>query len=198
MANEPSLRARQSLRPGFGRVAIVLLAAACSNVPPYVERSYARLGTVSLEERLEATDKNSSGPYPGVNVALGTLLEIERTHGTALEVEFEMFDLGPGGELDGYGFRYFGGARRFWNMDGRWRPSLGVGASWTDFRLYDFQRGRDPASAGGYADVGLDWMVTPRFGLGTHLRLMARYEEADKVHGVRLGAELGLQSVWRF
>ncbi len=174
-----------------------LMATRCANVPPWLERSYVRAGPTFLTEPIEAKDDSANGPFPGVGATLGTLLAIERTRSFGLEIEMQAFDLDPG-SFDGYGFRYLGGPRWHWNLDGRLRPTVGVGGSWTDFRLHDFERGRDPGGPGAWVDCGLDWMVTPWFGIGAKVRGLLRYEEADKKHGARGGVEVALQSVWRF
>ncbi len=183
-----------------GRVLFALLSlwmCNCANVPPWLERSYVRVGAVALEEQLTADGASDSGPFVGVGATLGTLMAIERTRSVALEAEVEAFDL-HSGALDGYGFRYLGGPRWHWNVDGRLRPTVGVGGAWTDFRLDGHQRGRDPSGPGGYLDCGLDWMITPYFGIGAKLRGLMRYEQAQREHGPRAGLEFALQSVWRF
>ncbi|MBL8843888.1 MAG: hypothetical protein JNL90_20365 [Planctomycetes bacterium] len=197
MHDFPSSTRSRRLRAAFALLLAPLLAARCANVPPWLERSYARVGPTLLTEHLAADGTRDSGPFPGVGATVGTLLAVERTRSVGLEAEIEAFDLDPS-DLDGYGFRYLGGARWHWNIDGRLRPTVGVGGSWTDFRFDDTRIGRDPGGAGGWVDCGLDWMITPWFGIGAKVRGLLRYEESDREHGPRTGVELALQSVWRF
>ena len=197
-------------RPAPRRAASVarrgrLLAAAvgllslcgCPNVSPHLERTYIRLAPVVVSERFEADGLRADGPFPGASASIGTLIDISRTRSSALDFEFQVLGLDDG-DLDGIGYRYFGGGRWHWNIDGRVRPTVGTGVSWTDFHLEDFDEDFDPSGPGAYADVGVDWMITPVFGLGVRLRGMLRYEGADKEHGLKPGGELSLQSVYRF
>ncbi len=176
---------------------LLLALLGCPNIPPSLDRTYLRVGSTALFEPLAADGDRAIGPYIGVTTSLGALLAIEGTRATALEVELQGFELNAG-DLDGWGMRYLGGPRWIWNFDGRLRPTIGVGGSWTDFRLAHRRRGRDPGGVGVYGDAGLDWMLTPRIGIGARLRTNVRYEEADREHTVRDGIEFALQSVWRF
>jgi hypothetical protein len=183
------------LRPLLALAALALVG--CENVPPFTERSYVRASAQTLVENFDADGDKANGPYPGLGVSMGTLLEIAKTHASALEAEIQAYDVNSG-DLDGYGFRYFAGWRRFWNMDGRWRPNMGAGGEWTDFHLDDHDRSFDPNGPGGYFDLGVDWMVTPIYAIGLRLRGHLRYEEADHDQGMKVGVELGLQTAWRF
>lgn len=183
------------------RFALLLAALpflGCENVPPFLDRGYVRVGTQMLEERLAVDDDANNGPFPGVGISAGTLLDVERTTANALEAEFQYYDLRDKGDIDGYGFRYTAGWRRFWNMDGRWRPSMGTGGEWTDFHMEDHDRDSDPHGPGGYFDLGLDWMMTPIYAVGVRLRGHLRYEEADHNQGLKAGVDLALQMGWRF
>jgi hypothetical protein len=175
----------------------LLVPGGCAYVSPHLERSYVRLGPVVVSERFEADGQRADGPFPGAATTLGTLIEVKRQRSTALDCEFQVLGL-EDGDLDGIGYRFFGGSRWHWNIDGRFRPNVGTGISWTDFHLEDFSEDFDPSGPGAYADVGLDWMITPVFGLGLRLRGMLRYEGADKEHGMKPGGELALQSLYRF
>ena len=180
----------------FVLLSSALAFAGCENVPPYLDRVYVRASTQALTERLEADDENSNGPFPGIGATVGSMLAVERTRSTAMEFEAQAYL--ATGDLDGYGFRYSAGPRWFWNEDGRMRPNASVGAHWTDFHLEDHDRSFDPNGPGGYGDFGLDWMITPHHGIGGRLRGTLRYERADHNHGLKLGLEFAIQSVWRF
>ncbi len=175
----------------------LLLLCGCPNVSPHLERSYVRVGPAVLSERIAAEGQHGDGPYLGAGATIGTLMQVERTRSTAWEGEFQMFNLDDG-DIDGIGYRYLTGPRWHWNVDGRVRPTLGLGGSWTDFHLKDHNSDFDPSGPGGYADVGVDWMITPFFGLGLKLRGMLRYDGADHEHGIKPGGELALQTVFRF
>ncbi|MSR46340.1 MAG: hypothetical protein EXS13_04645 [Planctomycetes bacterium] len=196
-----TLRARNSCpRPVASRPALALLCLAlcgCSNVAPWLDRSYLRAGPVAMNEELKVDAETEKETFLGVGATLGTLLEIERTRAVGLEAGIDAYNL-DSGNLDGYGFRYRGGPRWQWNLDGHVRPSVGVGASWTDFHFHDHQRGSDPAGLGAYADLGCDWMLTPTFGIGARLRDNFRYDNADENHGFRNAIEFALETVWRF
>jgi hypothetical protein len=175
----------------------VPVVAGCAHVPPWLERSYARAGVVALSEELEVDRESESGPFPGVAATLGTLIALDDTRCLAVEAGVAAFDA-DSGDLDGYGFRWSAGPRWMWNMDGRVRPSLGAGLTWTDFRFDDFKQNFDPSGLGACLDVGLDWMLTPRFGVAARLRDSLRYEDAARNKGLRNGLEFILESVWRF
>ncbi len=174
-----------------------LVAAGCAHVPPWLERSYARVGLAALAEELEVDQASESGPFPGISANIGTLVGISDTRCVGVEAGIDAFDADRG-DLDGYGFRYTGGPRWQWNMDGRVRPSVGTGLSWTDFRFDDVEHDFDPSGLGGYLDFGLDWMLTPRFALAARLREHLRYEDASRDKGMKHGLEFVLESVWRF
>jgi len=175
----------------------LLPCLGCENVPPYFQRSYVRLEGQALVEHLNADGDTANGPYPGLGLTGGTLLEVEKTHASALEAEVQLYDINSS-DLDGYGFLYSTGWRRFWNMDGRYRPNFGVGGEWTDFHLDDHDRSFDPTGPGAYADFGIDWMMTPIYAVGLRLRGHLRYEEADHDNGIKPAIELALHSAWRF
>jgi len=191
-------RAATGARRGRWLAAAGLLAlCGCPNVSPHLERSYVRAGPALLTERIAAEGKHSDGAYVGGAATLGTLMHIGRNRSTAWEGEFQMFDLNDD-EIDGIGYRYFTGPRWHWNIDGRVRPTVGVGGSWTDFHLKDHDSDFDPSGPGAYTDVGVDWMITPVFGIGARLRGMLRYDGADHEHGIKPGGELALQTIFRF
>lgn len=190
------LRAAWSSRaPALAVAGLVL--HGCANVPPWLERSYARVGPAVIVETVEVGDRSSDGPYPGVGAAVGTLLAIEGTRAVGLEAGVVAFDLDRG-ELDGFGFRAYAGPRWQWNMDGRVRPTVGVGASWSELRDRDAGSHTDPSGLGIWADLGVDWMITPRFGLGAKVRDNVRYEDTSANRGLRQGLEFALETVWRF
>jgi ribosomal protein S18 acetylase RimI-like enzyme len=196
--NGPQRRASPRLA-AIGSLAAVLLASACASLPPDLPRSYVRVDLSGREERLVAERERSSGVYPGANVAIGTLFEERETHATGMELEVGTFHLGSeSGDLDGWGFIYRGGVRRFWNLDGRVRPNAGFGASWTETDIERHQRAHEPHGAGAYVDVGVDYMLTPRQSVGLRLRPGLRYEKASAVHGFYASAELALLWAWRF
>lgn len=187
-----------ALRRVAAAVVVAALASACENVSPYTERNYARVGLPVLMERLSTTKDRSGGPFPAASVAIGSLYEQGFNHVTAFEAEYSLYTLAPGGPLNGYGNGYYGGIRRFWNMDGRLRPNGGLGAMWQDFRVTNLTRSNDPSGPGAYADLGLDFMMTATHSIGARLRALSRYELADRHHGMRNGLEFTLQSSWRF
>lgn len=194
----PIAAPERKLAPLLLAAAALLATAGCENVPPFLDRSYLKVGAQGLYEPLQAEADRARGPFPGLSATLGTLLEVERTRSSAIEGEIQAYTLDPGGDFDGYGFRYLAGGRWAWNLDQRWRPNVGLGAIWTDFHLDDHDRKYDPNGPGGYGDVGIDWMITPRHGIGLRVRGSLRYEEASYEHGLKAGLEVGLQSVWRF
>jgi hypothetical protein len=197
-AASPKAPRRRSFLAAPALATAAFAAQGCENIPPFLERNYVQFGTTVLFEDLKAEQDSSHGPFPALTLTGGTLLEVEGTSATAVEGEFQAYWLDPGGELDGYGFRYLAGARWFWNMDGRWRPSAGLGGGWMRGHIEDHDDDFDPSGPLGYADASLDWMITPRHALGTRVRGSLRYEQADHENGIRPGIEISLQSVWRF
>jgi hypothetical protein len=188
---------RSSVLPVLLVCGASLAAPGCEAIPPFLERSWIRSSGAVLTERLKVDDDASSGPYPGVALSVGTMLQLERTRSFGLEAEAQAYEA-DSGDLDGYGFRYSAGTRWQWNLDGRYRPLLGCGINWTDFHFDDHDRSFDPNGPGAYADVGIDWMVTPHHAIGTRLRGILRYEQADHNNGVVPGLELSLHASWSF
>jgi hypothetical protein len=184
---------------GLAGLALVLVLGGCENVPPQLERVYLRFGASARAEHVAVQEEHSSGPYPGLSGAIGTLLAVEGSRADAIEAELQWFpDLGPGGDLDGDGVEFTAGWRRYWFMDGRIRPSFALGAGWLRFHVKDHEPELDPAGPLGYGDVALDYMITPKHGIGLRLRGTVRYEMADHENTIRPGGELQLQSTWRF
>jgi len=179
-------------------IAASLGAAGCENVPPHLQRNYLRVGAPALYERAQSEEDRGTGPYPGLSTTLGTMLEVQNTRATALEIEAEGFWLDPNSQFDGWGLKILAGPRWFWELDRRWRPNVGVGALWTQFFLEDHHQEDEPRGAGAYGDVGIDWMVTPFHAIGVRLRGSFHYEEADHENGIKPAVELALQSMWRF
>ncbi len=179
--------------------AAVECAAGCENVPPYLERSYLRAGETGLLEPLSVKGDRGVGPFLGLAGTLGTLLEVERTQASAVEFEAKyLYNLGPGAEFDGIGFGADAAWRRFWGMERRVRPNVGFGAGYLRMSI-DGRLGRyDPLGPELFADGGVDYMITSRFGIGARVRGLVRYELADDNHGLVPGAEFTLHSVWRF
>ena len=172
--------------------------SACENVPPFLERSSIRASGLGIVENLKIDDERKDGPFAGVALGIETLCYIERTSSFGLEAEVQALKLESDWEFDDYGFRFFAGPRWHWNLDDRYQPHAGVGAFWTDFHFDNHDRSFDPNGPGGYADVGIDWMVTPRHAIGTRLRGTLRYERADHNNGMVPGLELAMTTSWRF
>ncbi|MBM4015460.1 MAG: porin family protein [Planctomycetes bacterium] len=191
------LRPRPASHSRLAAVLAALCVAGCAQVPPWLERSYARVGVAALAEELAVDRESERGPFPGVAVNVGTLVGLADTRSVALEAGLAAFEA-DAGDLDGYGFRWTAGPRWQWNMGGRVRPSVGTGLSWTDFRFDDIEHGFDPSGPGGYLDVGLDWMLTPHFALAARIRDHLRYEDAARNKGIQNGLEFVLETVWRF
>src|SRR5262249_29825773 len=185
---------------GFGlpAAAALLGAAGCTDLSPWIENHYVRVGAPVLYEPVHTVNEDTSGPYYGGSLAYGTLYEQSANHATALEFEYALRGLSDFAPNDGYAHAYYGGVRRFWCMDGRIRPHAGLGALWEDFDVRNQPSGDDPYGFGVYADVGLDYMITPTYSIGVRLRDQVRYEYADFNHGVRNGVELALTYSWNF
>ena len=186
---------------GLGRLAAgaLLAASGCiSGASPYIEHNYVRFGAPVLLEPIHNIEHDDSGPWYGGNTAIGTFIEQDKMHATGLEFEYALRRLGNTSEMDGWCHSFYGGFRRFWNLDSRIRPHVGLGAIWEDFDVRRQPSGHDSSGLGLYADIGLDYLITPVFSLGVRVRDQARYEYADQNHGIVNGVEFALIGTWNF
>jgi hypothetical protein len=185
-------------RPGRLAAGALLCAAGCNAMSPYIEHSYVRAAAPVLFEPIHNIEHDDSGPWYGGSTAYGTYIEQDKMHATGLEFEYALRRLGNTSPMDGWCHSYYGGVRRFWNLDQRFRPHVGVGGVWEDFDVRFQPSGHDSSGIGLYADIGLDYMITPYHSIGVRLRDQARYEYADQNHGIVNGVEFALVATWNF
>jgi hypothetical protein len=176
----------------------LLAAAGCADVSPWTENSYVRVGAPVLYEPLHTVNEDTSGPFYGGSIAYGSIFEQRANQATAFEFEYALRNLTDFAPNDGFAHGFYLGVRRFWCMDGRIRPHAGLGGMYEDFDVRNQPSGDDPYGVGVYADVGLDYMITPTYSIGLRVRDQLRYEYADFNHGIRNGVELALTFAWNF
>jgi hypothetical protein len=179
-------------------VVAAALLAACTDVSPYTERSYVRVGASMLYSPLRSDAGDADGPFPGGNIAIGTLFEQSFTHTTGIEIEYANNRLAQSSDLEGVSHGAFGGVRRTWNLEGRVRPSVGLGGFWQSVHVHHNPSGSDPHGFGAYADIGLDYMITSIHSIGLRVRDGALYDYADEHEKIRNNIELALVAAWRF
>ena len=178
---------------------LALLGAGCSQptIPPFLDRGYAQLSLVGMGQDLQAEDDESSGPYVGAEILLGTRFGVDGTTSTGAEIGAQVLKLDPGGDLEGTLYRYLAGLRRTWRLDRRVQPSAVVGLSYSDFHLRDHDSGYDPNGPGAYVGGGLEYVVTPGFAIGVLGRYHVLWMIAEKAHIVG-AADVGLTLRMRF
>jgi hypothetical protein len=179
-------------------VVAAALGASCSDVSPYMERNYVRVGAPVLYSPMGTVNGDANGPFPGLSVSIGSLFQQNRDHDTGIEVEYANNRLDPGGSLDGTSHGFFAGVHRSWFPDSRIRPSVGLGAEWQDVHVRHNPSGSDPHGFGIYGDIGLDYMITPNHSIGVRLRDAPVYDNARLNTGIRNNVELALIAAWRF
>ena len=86
--------------------ASLLLLAGCTQagIPPFLPDAYVRLSTVAMGQDLEVLDDESSGPYPGVELTAGVIVQQDATSALSLEGSGEAFDFESGGDVKGTGY----------------------------------------------------------------------------------------------
>ena len=171
-----------------------------TDVPNTIDRSYLRGSAVGLFMDIDQEDLSSDGPYLGGEVMAGTLLHVNTDfQADSIEFAFQVLSLNPGGDIEGTYYRYLGGYRRWFRLDERVRPSMGVGLTWSDVRLRGTGHRYDPHGIGVYADLSLDTMLDARWGIGLNSRYYLSYldttEGSDELVSA---AEIGVHVLFRF
>ena len=166
-------------------VTVALTSGGCALVnSPFLPEGYASVAVGAGALDYEQGDQQSDFPLPFAEVGLGALVRRVGTTTTALEVGGHIFLTGPGGDLDGWGFKAWGGVRHSYRQDKRFRPSVTIGAGWAANENQGNPGPNDVRGPGGYVGGALDYMITPRLGIGVDARFWVLYPRGERSYDV--------------
>jgi hypothetical protein len=178
----------------------ILASSACTQTgfPIHLDANYARVAIGVAGQQFEAPGQESSFPLPLAEATLGRLVLSDDTMATSIELGGQIFDIDPGGDLKGTGYRILGGLKQTFQMDQRLMPHISGGGSWMITAFQDHSGDFDSRGPGAYLGAGLTYMLTPAWGIGLDGRFHVIYSEAKKDNDVVTGLEGMLHLMYRF